>query len=227
MVCNYDMFTQYMNRNTSPEYRKSQESRWGDYWKSDSYWNNTLHITYSCHVTLYGWTLGVDVTELNLILSLTAFHIIAMSPLCTVSTAYPPRILVSMSSRARDTRELLKRRHLERRDKMRCATLSREMKISASLVGDGVARLKTLHFSLCLLILSSSVHDLFFPVWGVKIKTIFNCSNIVFPGCIVCCGRSHLLYNQSHSSLGHVLVLPANGLGSNSTALPVVLSPAI
>lgn len=46
-----------------------------------------------------------------------------------------------------------------RPDEMRCATVSREMKISASLEGDGVARLNTVHFSYHLL--SSAVYDLF------------------------------------------------------------------
>lgn len=80
-----------------------------------------------------------------------------MSPLCTVSTEHPPRLLVSTSSSSSacpaDTREPLQRLHLKRCDEMRRATASREMKISASLVGDEVARSKTLHFSLCLLTL--------------------------------------------------------------------------
>lgn len=80
-----------------------------------------------------------------------------MSLLCAVSTEHPTRLLVSTSSSSSacpaDTREPLKRLHLKRCDEMRRATVSREMKISASLVGDEAARSKTLHFSLCLLTL--------------------------------------------------------------------------
>lgn len=81
-----------------------------------------------------------------------------MSALCAVRTEYPPHILVSMSSRSSagpaDTREWEKKRlDLERHDEMRCGTVSREMKISTSLVGDGMVSLKTLPFSHCLLTL--------------------------------------------------------------------------
>lgn len=79
-----------------------------------------------------------------------------MFPLCAVSKEHAPPILVSMSSRS--SVYLLKRLHLWRRDEMRWATVSREMKISASLVGGEVAHFKTLHFSLRLLTL--------LPLWS-------------------------------------------------------------
>lgn len=102
----------------------------------------------------------VYVTKVNLRVT----HLISCPPpLYVRSPTYPPCILVSASSSSSagraDTRELLKRLHLEKRDEMRCATVSREMKISVSLEGVGMARFNTLHFSLYHLPLSTAVYD--------------------------------------------------------------------